>query len=167
MSPQFEFLTRIRARRWIVGGMASVLVLLGGCAQQRIRDEAQLQLREGRYEKAVEGLADGLKRYPDSALLRSGLIQTRNEVLTRLLAEAGDAGLVGLVGHGLQGADHDHLVPVDPDLDGLEPAPGEVLGDPLLDGVSLGHGRRRLPGCAGREVGYIICVSQAQVFIRR
>lgn len=91
MSSQFEFLPRVRASRWIVGLMASVLVLLSGCAQQRIRDEAQSQLRDGRYEKAVDGLVDGIQRYPDSALLRSGLIQTRNEVLTRLLAEAAAA----------------------------------------------------------------------------
>jgi general secretion pathway protein D len=91
MSPQFDHLPRIRARRWTAGLLLSALVVLGGCAQQRIRDEAQSQLREGRYEKAVEGLADGLKRHPDSALLRSGLIQTRNEALTRLLAEAAAA----------------------------------------------------------------------------
>lgn len=67
--------------------MTSVL-LLGGCAQQLIRDEASLQMREGRYEASIKGLQEGVAQYPDSSLLRSGLITTREEVITRLVAQA-------------------------------------------------------------------------------
>lgn len=65
-----------------------VLVLLGGCAQQRIREESDTLLREGRYEEAMTQIEEGLKDYPSSATLRAGAIQARNDALTRLLAEA-------------------------------------------------------------------------------
>ncbi|HEX6705222.1 MAG TPA: cohesin domain-containing protein [Albitalea sp.] len=68
--------------------MLAIAVALAGCAQQRIRDESQLLLRGGEFEKAVAGLELGLKDHPDSALLRAGLLQARNEALSRLVAEA-------------------------------------------------------------------------------
>lgn len=68
---------------------------LAGCAQQRIRDESDLNLRSGQFEKAVAGLAEGLKTYPDSPLLRGGLLQAQNEALARLLAEAAGARATG------------------------------------------------------------------------
>ncbi|WP_127995671.1 cohesin domain-containing protein [Piscinibacter defluvii] len=73
----------------------SVLLLAAGCAQQRIRDEAQQALRSGEYEQAVRTLEGGLKDHPDSALLRSGLIQARGEALGRLVAEAAAARAAG------------------------------------------------------------------------
>ncbi len=77
----------VRRFAWFV--LLSVLALaLAGCAQQRIRDESDLNLRSGQFEKAVAGLAAGLKDHPDSPLLRSGLLQAQNEALARLLAEA-------------------------------------------------------------------------------
>jgi general secretion pathway protein D len=68
---------------------------LAGCGQQRIRDESDLNLRSGQFEQAVAGLSAGLKEYPDSPLLRSGLLQARNEALARLMAEASSARAVG------------------------------------------------------------------------
>lgn len=68
---------------------------LVGCAQQRIRDDADLQLRSGQFEKAVAGLAAGIKQYPSSPLLRAGLVQARNEALARLLAQAATARATG------------------------------------------------------------------------
>lgn len=72
-----------------------VALVSTACSQQRIRDAADIQLREGRYEQAVAGLGAGLKEYPDSPLLRGGLLQTRNEALARLLVEASGARAAG------------------------------------------------------------------------
>jgi general secretion pathway protein D len=71
------------------------LLLLGACAQQRINDEAQTRARAGDYDKAAELLDDGVRRYPDSATLRSSQIQLRNEALARLVADAATARAQG------------------------------------------------------------------------
>jgi general secretion pathway protein D len=71
------------------------LLLLGACAQQRINDEAQTRARAGDYDKAAQLLDDGVRRYPDSATLRSSQIQLRNEALARLVAEAATARAQG------------------------------------------------------------------------
>ncbi|MFY8019232.1 MAG: secretin N-terminal domain-containing protein, partial [Inhella sp.] len=60
-----------------------------------IRDNAATHLRSGQYEEAVRTLLDGSKRYPDSALLRSGLISAREEALSRLMAQANQERLQG------------------------------------------------------------------------
>ena len=65
-----------------------MILMLAGCAAQRIRDQAQAALSEGRYEDAVSELEQALKRYPESTLLRAGLVQARAEGLLRLLSEA-------------------------------------------------------------------------------
>lgn len=65
-----------------------MILMLAGCAAQRIRDQAQAALAEGRYEDAVSELEQALKRYPESTLLRAGLVQARAEGLLRLLSEA-------------------------------------------------------------------------------
>lgn len=70
------------------GGVCAAAMLLVGCAQQMIRDDAATQLRSGQYEAAVKTLQDGSRRYPDSVLLRSGLISTREEAIARLVAQA-------------------------------------------------------------------------------
>lgn len=79
----------LRAKRVARALAASALVLMmAGCAQQRIRDTAQTQLRAGAFEAALQSLETGLDTYPDSALLRAGLIEARLEVQTRLLRDA-------------------------------------------------------------------------------
>jgi general secretion pathway protein D len=65
-----------------------VLLWLTGCAQQRIRDEASTQLREGQYEAALSTLKDGVARYPDSTTLRGGLLSARGDAVARLVAMA-------------------------------------------------------------------------------
>lgn len=77
---------KLRVSLLVVGAL-----LLAGCAQERLREESQLQMREGKFESAVQLLEGGITAYPDSALLRSGLLQARNEAFARLLTEA--AGL--------------------------------------------------------------------------
>ena len=59
-------------------------VLLAGCAQQRIRDQSQQALAAGDYEQAIRGLESGLKEYPESTTLRSGLLQARAEAQARI-----------------------------------------------------------------------------------
>lgn len=73
-------------RRSGAAGLIAVagLVLLAGCAEQRIRDTAQTQLRAGDYEQAVQSLRSGLTTYPDSNLLRAGLVETRTDAVTRI-----------------------------------------------------------------------------------
>jgi general secretion pathway protein D len=66
----------------------AVALLLAGCAQQIIRDDATQKLRTGQYESAIAGLEDGLSRYPDSVTLRAGLVTARAEAAARLVAQA-------------------------------------------------------------------------------
>ena len=90
MTKQASFLSRA-ARRPLTMFAVALALTLAGCAQQRIRDESQLLLRDGQFEKAVASLEVGLKSYPDSALLRAGVLQARNEAMSRLIAEAAAA----------------------------------------------------------------------------
>jgi general secretion pathway protein D len=73
----------------------AVALALAGCAQQRIRTESQGHLNEGDYEQAVAVLTQGLVDHTDSTLLRAGLIQARNEALTRLVVDAASARSAG------------------------------------------------------------------------
>src|SRR5947207_205679 len=66
-------------------------LLASGCAVQRIRSTSSEQLAAGQYEAAVKTLEEGFKQYPDSTELRTALLQSRAEALTRLLTEAGAA----------------------------------------------------------------------------
>ena len=79
----------VQALEWArkAGAAAGVVLLLLGCAQERIRQDSQLALQAGEVEQAVRLLEAGLKEYPDSVLLRSGLAQARLEAQTRSLAE--------------------------------------------------------------------------------
>lgn len=77
--------------------LCAAVLLLAGCAQQMIRDDAATQLRSGQYEAAVKTLQDGSSRYPDSVLLRSGLISTREEAIARLVAQATQERMQGQV----------------------------------------------------------------------
>jgi len=70
---------------WLLVGAG---LLLAGCAQQRIRDDSQAALALGNYEQAIQLLEAGTQEYPDSTLLRSGLIQARTEAQTRMIASA-------------------------------------------------------------------------------
>ncbi len=74
--------------QWVFRACLLSLFLLAGCAQQRIRDEASSRLRGGEFETAIQGLQDGVRQYPESALLRAGLVSARNEAMARLVAQA-------------------------------------------------------------------------------
>jgi general secretion pathway protein D len=63
-------------------------ILLSGCFAQLIRDDASSKIKDGNYEAALTGLRDGVQKYPDSIVLKSGLISAKEEIATRLIAES-------------------------------------------------------------------------------
>jgi general secretion pathway protein D len=73
----------------------AVAILLSGCAQQMIRDDAIAKLRAGQYEAAITGLETGLTRYPDSVTLRAGLVTARSEAAARLVAQSAQERIEG------------------------------------------------------------------------
>lgn len=75
-----------RMARWMLPFALAGLLL--GCAEQRIRQDSDKLLRDANYEQALDMLDQGVQRYPDSVMLRSGSLQARNEALARLLSEA-------------------------------------------------------------------------------
>jgi general secretion pathway protein D len=66
----------------VVTGFAGAL-LLSSCAQWA-RDRADDKLKKGQYEEAMSDLREGLKRYPDNNVLRTGLLTAQNEALAKL-----------------------------------------------------------------------------------
>ncbi len=57
--------------------------LLSGCAEQKIRQASQDAALAGDYEQALVHLRDGVKQFPESTALRSGLLQAREHALNR------------------------------------------------------------------------------------
>lgn len=68
------------------GGLASFLVLTG-CAQF-VRNDVNARMRQGDYEGALQGLQEGLAKYPDDTALRATLISAQSEAISRLVAQA-------------------------------------------------------------------------------
>ena len=66
----------------------SLALLLASCAQQSIRDHANEQIRNAEFESAIKGLQEGVSQYPESALLRAGLVQASADAMARLIAQA-------------------------------------------------------------------------------
>lgn len=77
-----------RCRPLVVIALALACV---GCAEHRIRTQADEDRGAGRHDKAVRDLEAGLRDHPDSTILRSGLLQARTEALARHLATAAQA----------------------------------------------------------------------------
>ena len=65
-----------------------LLFAVGGCAEQRIREQSQADLAGGRADQAVAELEGGLKAYPDSLTLRAGLIQARGQAVAQAVSDA-------------------------------------------------------------------------------
>ncbi len=81
-----------RVTRRLVWVVPAVLALLAaGCAQQRIRADSQAHMASGEFEEAVSVLQAGVQEHPESALLRSGLVQAREDgaVNSEILIEIG------------------------------------------------------------------------------
>lgn len=66
-------------------------LLLCACGADSIRHEAQEQFAAGRYELALKTYQDGLKKYPDNVVLRSGLISSREAAFSQLTNAAASA----------------------------------------------------------------------------
>jgi general secretion pathway protein D len=62
--------------------------LMIGCAEQQIRRDSQQSIDSGDYEQAIRMLDDGLRLYPESTALRSGLLRARAEAVTRRISAA-------------------------------------------------------------------------------
>ncbi|AXA91104.1 general secretion pathway protein GspD [Massilia sp. YMA4] len=69
----------------------AALLLLAGCGVETIRDDAQRLARAGQYEKALQRYREGLDRYPENVMLRSGLLSAEESAIARLLHEANTA----------------------------------------------------------------------------
>lgn len=65
----------------------AVTLVLAACAEQRLRDQSTTDLREGRFESALQTLQEGVQRYPDSATLRTGLATARSDAVARLVSQ--------------------------------------------------------------------------------
>ncbi|WP_119154257.1 secretin N-terminal domain-containing protein [Caldimonas tepidiphila] len=68
------------------------LLLLTGCAAQRLQREGAWLLEQGRYEEGLERLQQASRRGPDSGRLRAELRNRQEQVVQRLL-QAADAEL--------------------------------------------------------------------------
>jgi general secretion pathway protein D len=68
-------------------GLLLAAALLAGCAEQRIRREADEASARGAYEDSVRVLRAGVQANPESALLRSGLLQARQQAMDVWLRE--------------------------------------------------------------------------------
>jgi general secretion pathway protein D len=71
--------------------MTFACLLLAGCGASAVRDSAQAQLGAGDYEKAIQTYREGLKHYPDSVVLRSGLLTAEELAGSRLIVAANTA----------------------------------------------------------------------------
>ena len=63
-------------------------LLLSACFPQLIRNEATTKIKDGNYETALTELQDGVKKYPDSIVLKAGLTSAKDNITTRLIAES-------------------------------------------------------------------------------
>jgi general secretion pathway protein D len=70
-------------------------IVLTGCGAQAVRDDAQALFRSGEYEQALKLYREGLTRYPESVILRSGLLSAEDAAVSRVIAEANAARMAG------------------------------------------------------------------------
>lgn len=77
---------RHNGMRWCAALL--IALALGGCAEQRIRDEANHQMVAGAYEDSLATLDAGIAKYPESASLRVARRATQDTVADKLLQQA-------------------------------------------------------------------------------
>jgi general secretion pathway protein D len=69
--------------------------LLAGCAEERIRNEADASISSGNFEQGLQALEIGVKEHPNSVALRSRLLTARSQALSQLIAQAEAARAAG------------------------------------------------------------------------
>ena len=77
--------------------MIALVFSLVACAEQRLRDQSQIDLAAGRSDDALSELEAGLNKYPGSLTLRSGLIQARLQAVSQAVSEAGALRAAGKI----------------------------------------------------------------------
>jgi general secretion pathway protein D len=68
-----------------------LVLMLVSCAEQRLRERIDTQLRSGQYEGALKTVDSGVKEIPESTILHAGRLQVMTQAFTRLVAEASEA----------------------------------------------------------------------------
>lgn len=63
-------------------------LVLSACFPQLIRDEASTKIKDGNYEAAMTGLREGVQKYPDSIVLRAGLVSAKEEIAAKIVNES-------------------------------------------------------------------------------
>ncbi len=66
----------------------SSTLLLAGCFPQLIRDDASTKIKDGNYEAAMAGLREGVQKYPESIVLRAGLVSAKEEIAAKIANES-------------------------------------------------------------------------------
>lgn len=66
----------------------AALLLVAGCAENRIREESRKAMAGGQYQQAMSTLENGLRDYPESTSLRTSLLQARADAQMRLISQA-------------------------------------------------------------------------------
>lgn len=75
--------------------MTMLVTILCGCESERLNAEAQIQLKNGNYEKAIQVYEEAVTRYPKDVTLRSGLVTSKETVFVQLMNSAAQARSYG------------------------------------------------------------------------
>jgi len=78
---------KFHARQLVIWSGVFLICALTGCAQW-VRDDVTAKMRRGDYEGALQGLQEGLSKFPDDTALRATLISAQAEAISRLVAQA-------------------------------------------------------------------------------
>lgn len=86
---------RLYLMRAISVGFACIVVVLGGCAAERLNRDGLNLIAEGRYEEGVSKLEQATKSDPSDLQYRMQFISKRESVIRRLLDDAANERIAG------------------------------------------------------------------------
>lgn len=75
--------------------LSALCVTLAGCGHQKVRDDSERLLRQGKLEQAVSSLQTAVDANPGNAVLRAGLLDVRRQASSRLMDQASMARSAG------------------------------------------------------------------------
>ncbi len=84
---EFQSQTQFRLLKTAFMVVGSSL-LLSACFPQLIRDDASTKIKDGNYEAAMAGLREGVQKYPESIVLRAGLVSAKEEIAAKIANES-------------------------------------------------------------------------------